>query len=72
MLKIALLSVVLSVAYDQIKPAGKYDNVFTMIISWPGLQIQRLTTKEPDTPQIETAIAAMEPVLPEMAGEDLW
>lgn len=71
-LKIALLPVVVSVAYELIKLAGKYDNVFTRIISWPGLQIQRLTTKEPDTPQIETAIAAMEPVLPEMAGEDLW
>lgn len=71
-LKIALLPIVVSVAYELIKLAGKYDNIFTKIISWPGLQIQRLTTKEPDGPQIETAIAAMEPVLPETEGEDLW
>ena len=30
---------------------------------WPGLQLQKLTTREPDDQQLEVAIAAMEAVL---------
>jgi len=72
LLKIVLLPVVVGIAYELIKLAGKYDNLFTRIISYPGLQIQRITTKEPDDDQIEIAIASMKPVLPEVEGEDKW
>ncbi len=72
LLKIALLPVVVGIAYELIKLAGKYDNLFTRIISFPGLQIQKITTKEPDDDQIEIAIASMKPVLPEVEGEDKW
>ncbi len=72
LLKIALLPVVVGIAYELIKLAGKYDNLFTKIISFPGLQIQKITTKEPDDDQIEIAIASMNPVLPEVEGEDKW
>lgn len=71
-LKIVLLPVVVGCAYELIKLAGRYDNWFTQIISFPGLQIQRLTTHEPDDSMIEVAIASMEPVLPEVKGEDQW
>ena len=30
---------------------------------WPGLQLQKLTTREPDFSQLAVAIAAMESVL---------
>ena len=30
---------------------------------WPGLQLQRLTTREPDATQLAVAIAALEAVL---------
>ena len=30
---------------------------------WPGLMLQRLTTREPDREQLEVAIAALEAVL---------
>ena len=30
---------------------------------WPGLQLQRLTTREPDHEQLEVAIASLEAVL---------
>ncbi len=72
LLKIVLLPVVVGIAYELIKLAGKYDNLFTRIISFPGLQIQKITTKEPDDEQIEIAIASMKPVLPEVEGEDKW
>ena len=72
LLKIVLLPLVVGCAYELIKLAGRYDNWFTRIISFPGLQIQRITTHEPDDGMIEAAIASMTPVLPERKGEDQW
>lgn len=63
LIKLILLPLVLGVAYEFIKLAGKYSNWFTKAISWPGVQVQRLTTKEPDGEQIEIAIAAVLPCL---------
>jgi len=34
--------------------------------------LQKLTTREPDESQIEVAIAAMEPCIPEDKEEDKW
>lgn len=64
-LKLLLLPVVVGIAYEIIKFAGRHDNLFTRILSAPGLWLQRLTTQEPDDSQIETAIAAMNAVIPE-------
>lgn len=72
LLKIVLLPIVIGCAYELIKLAGRYDNWFTRVISFPGLQIQRLTTAEPDDSMIEAAVASMKPVLPEKEGEDAW
>lgn len=71
-LKLCLLPVVVGIAYELIKLAGRYDNLFTRIISFPGLKIQHLTTREPDDSMIEAAIASMKPVIPENEGEDIW
>jgi uncharacterized protein YqhQ len=43
---------------------------------WPGLQLQKLTTREPDLDQLAVAIAAMDAVLAvetpgQLASEDL-
>ncbi len=57
--KLLLLPVILSVGYESIMLAGKYPNVFTKILSAPGLWMQRITTKEPDDSMIEVAIAAL-------------
>lgn len=61
-----------AVAYELIKIAGKYDNIVTKIISAPGLWLQRITTKEPDDKQIEVAIAALKPCIPDETEEDKW
>jgi uncharacterized protein YqhQ len=41
---------------------------------WPGMQLQKLTTREPDLSQLAVAIAALDAVLavenPEMATEE--
>ncbi|MBC8545721.1 DUF1385 domain-containing protein [Clostridiaceae bacterium NSJ-31] len=70
--KIILLPVVVGIAYEIIKLAGRYDNILTRIISAPGLWLQHLTTNEPHDDQIEVAIASMLPVIPETKDEDKW
>lgn len=72
LLKFALLPVVVGIAYEIIKLAGRYDNPLTRAVSAPGLLLQRLTTREPDDSQIEVAIAAMNRVIPENKEEDRW
>lgn len=69
---IILLPLMVGISYELIRIAGRYDNLFTKIISAPGLYIQRLTTKEPDAEQIECAIAAIKPCIPENLEEDRW
>ena len=47
-----------------VKWAGSHpDNPLVKVILWPGMQMQYLTTNEPDDGQIECAIAAMRLVL---------
>lgn len=70
--KILLLPVIVSISYEVIRLAGRYDNILTKMISAPGLWLQRLTTKEPDASEIECAIAAMKAVIPENKESDKW
>ncbi len=70
LIKIAILPVVMGVGYELLKLCGRFDNLFTRIIRAPGLWVQRITTREPDDSQIECAIAALIPVIPE-DGEDM-
>lgn len=72
LLKLVLLPMVMGLAYELIKLAGRYDNPVTRMISAPGLWLQRLTTREPDDSQIEVAIAALKAVIPENKEEDQW
>ncbi len=72
LVKLALLPVITSLAYELIKLAGRHDNVFTRIISAPGMWLQHITTNEPDRSQIEVAIASMKPVIPKDGESDRW
>lgn len=72
LLKLALMPVVIGISYELIKLAGRYDNFFTRIISFPGIKLQHLTTNEPDDGQIEVAIASMSAVIPENRDDDKW
>ena len=48
------------------KWAGSHpESPLVKVILWPGMQMQYLTTNEPDDGQIECAIAAMKLVLEE-------
>ena len=70
--RIALLPVVAGISYEIIKFAGKHDNLFTKIIGYPGLCLQKITTNEPDDEQLEVAIASMKAVLTDNPEEDRW
>ena len=70
--KIVLLPVVVGLAYELIRLAGRHDNIVTHIISAPGLWLQRLSTKEPDLQQLEVAIASLKPVIPQNKEDDRW
>ncbi len=69
--KILIIPLVCGLGYELIKICGKHDNVFTKIVAFPGLQLQRLTTKEPDDDMIEVAIAALNAVLEDEDREQL-
>ena len=71
-LKVLCLPIIMSLSYECIKFAGRHDNLFTRILSAPGLWTQRLTTREPDDSMIEVAIASMKKVIPENPDEALF
>lgn len=72
LLKLVMLPIVMGLAYEVIRFAGRHDNPITRAISAPGMWMQRLTTSEPDDSMMEVAIAAVEPVLPQNPDEAKW
>ncbi len=70
--KLLLLPVIVSIAYEINRLVGRYDNWFTKLLTAPGLWMQRITTNEPDDDMIEVGIAAVEAVLPSEKGADQW
>ena len=64
-IKLCLLPLTMGIGYELIKLAGRHDNLFTRIISAPGMWLQRLTVKEPTDDMIECAIAAFKAVVPD-------
>jgi uncharacterized protein YqhQ len=62
--KLMLLPIIAGISYEVIRFTGKYRNLrWVQFVSWPGLLLQKITTKEPTDDQIEIAIAAMKKVI---------
>ena len=58
------IPLIIGIAYEiGIKWAGRSNGVFARALMWPGLQLQRLTTREPSDEQLEVAAAALEEVM---------
>ena len=70
--KLLLLPVIVGITYEINHWCGRNDNWLTRILSAPGMWMQNFTTNEPDDSMIEVAITAVEAVLPEEEGTDLW
>ncbi len=59
-IKIPMLFPIAGISYEFIRWAGKYkDNPVLKVMSWPGLAMQKLTTREPDDPQLEVALTSL-------------
>ena len=63
--RIVFLPVIAGLSYEiTVKWAGSHpENPVVQVVLWPGMQMQRLTTNEPDDSMLECAIAAMKLVL---------
>ena len=71
LLKLVLLPVVVAVTYELNRWLGRHDDLaFARALSWPGKQLQHITTKEPDDSMIEVAITALKLVIPDVEGAD--
>lgn len=69
--RIVLLPVVAGVSYEVLKWFGRSESKFAKTLMYPGLILQRLTTRTPDASQIEVAIASLKAVLPD-GEDDTW
>lgn len=81
LVRLALLPLVAGVSYEVLKLLALRENVLTHALRWPGMQLQRLTTIEPDDSMLEAAVVAfygalegrelpVEPEMTETNGED--
>lgn len=68
--KILMVPIICGLGFEILRVCGKYDNLFTKIVSAPGLWLQRITTKEPADEMIEIAIAALRAAEPEKPDVD--
>ena len=65
LIRLCLLPVVTGIGYEFLMLAGKHPNWFTLALAFPGLLMQRITTKEPDEEQLEVAITALKGAMPD-------
>ena len=64
LLRIACMPLIAGIAFEFIRLSGKYYEVpFVRVITWPGMQFQRLTTREPDLAMCAVAIESLKLVL---------
>jgi len=61
--RLLLIPLIAGLSYELLRWAGRSDSWLVKLLSLPGLALQKLTTKEPDTKQLEVAIVSMKAVL---------
>ncbi|GAA0102983.1 DUF1385 domain-containing protein [Paraclostridium bifermentans] len=62
-MRIVCVPIVAGISYEIIKLLGKYNNILTKTVAYPGMMLQKLTTKEPDDKQLEVALKALDAVI---------
>ena len=62
--KIITLPLIVGLGFEFIMYAGKHCNLFTRIVSAPGLWMQKITTREPDEKQLSVAIESILGAIP--------
>lgn len=61
--RLLLVPVIAGVSYEFIRFAGQSDSKLVNLLSKPGMMLQKLTTREPNTEMIEVAIRSVEGVM---------
>ena len=61
--RIILLPCIAGISYETLKALAHHEGPIVRILRWPGLQMQRLTTRQPSDAQCEVAIASMNAAL---------
>jgi len=62
--RIVLIPVIAGISYELIKLAGRFaDNKFVHVLFYPGLLLQKITTRQPDDFQIEVAVESFKKVI---------
>ncbi len=61
--RILLLPCVAGISYESLKALAHAETPLTRALRWPGMQMQRLTTRQPSDAQCEVAIASMNAAL---------
>ncbi len=56
---LCLLPIVAGFSYEALKALAHSEKWYVKALRWPGMQLQRLTTREPDDSMLEVAIEAM-------------
>jgi len=60
LIRISLLPLIAGLSYEFLKFSAKYEsNVVMKVLIWPGLLMQKITTKKPNKNQIEVAMEAV-------------
>jgi uncharacterized protein YqhQ len=68
--RVLLIPVVAGISYELIKLAGRFSKYkIVNILFYPGLLLQKVTTREPDDSQLEVAISSFNRVIE--AEEDM-
>ena len=61
--RLLLLPLVAGISYEILKGLAHADTPFTRALRWPGMQLQRLTTRPPTDDMVEVAIVSMNAAL---------
>ena len=68
--RILLLPVIAGISYEMIRFSGAHQRgLLGWALAYPGLLLQRLTTRQPDDGQVEVAICAMQAAMAADAGQ---
>ncbi len=73
LIRVLMFPVIAGISYEVNRLIGRSSSKLCYILSYPGLMVQKLATvREPDDEQIEVAIQALLPVIPQDGEEDKW
>jgi len=65
LIRLVLLPVIAGLAYEAIRWTAQSNRKWVKFISYPGLWLQKLTTREPDQKQLEVALVSLKAILNE-------